>query len=168
METRKPIPFLDGKYEASNLWNIRESDKLLKQYKRKDGYMRVNFYKLKSYPDMKVHRLVASAFLWLDLSLWRKQCALHKNDIRDDNRLENIYVWTYKDNTIDRSIRNRWFKCKWSNNPSSILKEKQVISIKKLINKWILKHGQIWDLFWISRDAIQKTSSWKNWKHIIV
>ena len=169
MEIRKDINLFWRKLKVSNKWNIMiKSLKwdwlVLKQY-NKQGYRRVNICKWGEIHQWMVHRLVAHTFLWLDLSMWKSLCALHKNDIRDDNRVENIYVWTYKDNAIDRSVRNRWFKCKWSNNPSSILKEDEVVEIKKLLKEW-KKHWEIWTMFWVSRDAIQKISSWKNWRHI--
>ena len=64
--------------------------------KRKDGYvfMRVGNKKY------GIHRLVAYLFLWLDIKN-KNIFACHKNDIRDDNRLENIFVWTPQDNTQD-------------------------------------------------------------------
>lgn len=166
---RAKIKFLWSNYEASNLGEIRLWDKILKQYKRKDGYMRVNLYvNWNLYSDMTVHRLVANAYLWLDLSMGRMQCCLHKNDIRDDNRLSNLFIWTYKDNAVDRASKNRGNNLKWSANKSSILNEKQVIEIKKSLFEANKTHSEIAKLYWVWRCTIQKIWSWKNRKHISI
>lgn len=170
MEIRKQITLFWRELNVSSIWNVMIKSlkwewNIAKQYDKR-WYRRINVCNLNKVNEVLIHRLVAHVFLWLDLSKWREQCALHKNDIRNDNRVENLYVWTYKDNAVDRDSRWRWNKPKWSNNTASILKERQVVAIKNLLRRWSLFHSQIWKIYWVSRDAIQKISSWKNWKHI--
>jgi hypothetical protein len=173
MEIRKIITLFSREIQVSNLWNtmiksLKWEWRKLKQYTRYDWYMRVNICEWKCIHQWFVHRLVASAFLWLDISNWREQCALHKNDIRNDNRVENIYIGTYKDNAIDRANRWRGNSPKWSKNTGSVLKEEQVVNIKHLLKEWNMLQRQIWNLYWVSKNAIQSISSWKTWKHIII
>ena len=173
MEIRKTITLFWREIQVSNLWDtmiksVKWEWRKLKQYTRYDWYMRVNICEWSKIHQWFVHRLVASAFLWLDISKGREQCALHNNDIRNDNRVENIYIGTYKDNAIDRAVRWRGNSPIWSNNTASILKEEQVINIKILLKEWNMLQRQICNLYWISRNTIYCISSWKTWKHIII
>ena len=93
-EVWRPIPGTNGKYEISNLGNVksfvRKSEgKLLRQVKRShdNGYLcvciRVNGVR----KIIPVHRLVADAFLDK-----KNGCTdvNHKNEIKTDNRAENL------------------------------------------------------------------------------
>lgn len=170
MEIRKWITLYSRELKVSNKGNVmikslKWERKELKQYD-KQWYRRVNICKWSRIYQWMVHRLVAKAFLWLDISKWREECALHKNDIRHDNRVENIFVWNYKDNAVDRAKKWRWVSLKWSDNPLSKLNETDVLKIKGILREWKLFHSEIWKIFWVWRDAIQKIASWKNLKHI--
>lgn len=59
----------------------------------------------------KVNRLVAQAFLWLDYND-KYTLVCHKDDNGMNNHVDNLFLWTHKDNTQD-SI-NKWrCKLKW-------------------------------------------------------
>lgn len=89
--------YIDGyeNYMISNLGRVKSlprngtinEERMLKQYKDKDGYMYVALRNESETKKKKVHRLVAMAFLNATKD---KNIINHKNHIRDDNRVENL------------------------------------------------------------------------------
>lgn len=60
--------------------------------------------------NFKLHRLMAEVFYPDEFS---PECnVLHRNDIRDDNRLENLYVGTKRDNSRDIVVNGRHNRAK--------------------------------------------------------
>ncbi len=105
-EIWKDIP-LFAWYQASNLWRIRNSKRIL-NWNKNHWYLYINFYlKWKK----AIHRLIASTFHWLDIND-RNICVCHKNDIKDDNREKNLFLWTHKDNI--RDCINKWRRIQWN------------------------------------------------------
>lgn len=101
VEVWKDIPEYEGLYQASTFGKIRSLDryvnnrfknilrkgKILKPSKSKNGYLRVVLMKdgIKKY--YSVHRIVAKTFLPNNLKLEQIN---HKNEIKTDNRIENL------------------------------------------------------------------------------
>ena len=107
-EMWKPIKDYEGLYEISSLGRIkriagfrkscRESkvivqERILKPTKDRDGYLLVSLGKKSG--KLKVHRLVAQAFIPNPENL---PCINHKNEIKTDNRVENLEWCTVKYN----------------------------------------------------------------------
>ena len=90
MKIWKDIPQFEGIYQASVTGQIRsiKSKKHLKGTMNKDGYLQIGLYKNGSRKKYYIHRLIAITFLG-DFSLLSVH---HINDIRSDNRLENL-IW---------------------------------------------------------------------------
>lgn len=101
-EIWKPIVGWEGLYEVSNLGRVRSIDrkvpakngstetrkgKIKSLQKTRFGYMRVSLNKAKCRKTYMVHRLVADAFLPNPDNL---PFINHKNETRDDNRVENL------------------------------------------------------------------------------
>lgn len=63
----------------------------------KDGYNIVNLWKNKKKKTIKVHRLVAEAFI---PNLDNKPYINHKNAIRNDNTIQNLEWCTQKENIL--------------------------------------------------------------------
>lgn len=123
MELWKDIQGFEGLYQVSNMGNVRSFDrvieverngitmkqhrkgKVLRQLPRKHGYLAVFLYKSDGKRTHEsVHRLVASAFCE------RKKEATevnHKNEIKTDNRAENLEWITHKENTNYGTAKER-------------------------------------------------------------
>ena len=105
-DTRPVIALSNGK-----LYNTR-SKKEIRQQKRKNGYMIANIPKpmgAKGKETMYVHRVVWQCFkgeipagLQMD----------HINDVRDDNRLENLQLLTPRENSRKAAKRSGWIPLK--------------------------------------------------------
>lgn len=107
------LPNYEGHYEVSDLGRVKSlrryvshclyasmfiKESILKQSFDANGYLVVNLSKNKKYKIRRVHQLIAECFLN------HKPCGLylvvgHKNDIRKNNYLENLYVITNRKNS---------------------------------------------------------------------
>lgn len=92
--TYKEIPGYEGIYFIDSLGNVMNKNKLLKPFKDKDGYLKVRLYK-NGYKNYFIHRLVAIAFISNEQNL---PCINHINEIKNDNRKENLEWCTVKYN----------------------------------------------------------------------
>lgn len=98
-------------YAVSNngdVINVRTGT-YLKPRLDKDGYLRHNItsnggHRLYVY----VHRLVVLHFLGMPSE--DKPCACHYNDLKTDNRAENLYWGSHQDNMRDKRVNGRYKK----------------------------------------------------------
>lgn len=89
-EIWKDIPGYEGLYQASNLGRIKSIyryKKILIPYIDKNGYLRVRLYKNKVGTYKGIHKWVAETFIpnpnnFIEIN--------HKNEIKTDNRVENL------------------------------------------------------------------------------
>lgn len=180
-EEWRDIPRYEWYYMVSNMgrvvslhyWKYR----ILKYCKNHSWYRKVNL----KWFSMLIHRLVAQAFLWLNLYTKHDYkhwiCVCHINDIRDDNRLENLFLGTRLDNIRDMFSKWRqqkflkwkehrlywkpgWLAWKyWKDNPLS----KSVVQID---DKWIIlkRYDSIANASletWIVKSSIWMCCRWK-------
>ena len=97
IEIWKDIKGYEGLYQVSNLGNVKSLAKTRKgitnrediilKLCNKDGYNVVNLWKDKKKKTIKVHRLVAQAFI---PNIENKPYINHINAIRNDNRISNL------------------------------------------------------------------------------
>ena len=105
MQIWKDIPDYEGYYQVSNLGQVRtfqqSSDftdwKILKPTMDKDCYLSVTLTKNGERKAYKIHRLVISTFS--PITDEEKLEVNHINEIRYDNRLENLEWITHKENS---------------------------------------------------------------------
>lgn len=109
-EIWKPVKGLEGIYSVSNLGRVRREPgktsndrnwkgKVLKPRINRDGYHKYVLYRdAKPHPRV-VSRLVCEAFNGPPPE--GKRLALHRDDNRDNNRLDNIYWGSMSDNQRD-------------------------------------------------------------------
>ena len=108
MEIWKDIKGYEGKYQASDLGNIRSLNyhrenklKLLTQCKDKDGYKVVLLYNNGRRKQFRVHRIIAETFLNNDDML---PCINHKDENKANNNVSNLeYCTTEYNNQYSKS-----------------------------------------------------------------
>jgi len=100
------IPWYEGIYKVNNLWNVISYKfnriRILKYLHNSKWYSYISIKQR----HIAVHRLVAQAFLWLDISN-SKIVVCHIDDNPLNNRLDNLYIWSQKDNIKDMIIKWR-------------------------------------------------------------
>lgn len=111
MEVFKNILWFEGKYQISNLWNVKSLDyrntgkeTILKNRKHKNWYFNISLSKNWKSKNYFIHRLVAEVFIE---NPENKRTVNHKNGIKIDNKLENLEWMTDKEN-INHSINILW------------------------------------------------------------
>lgn len=149
METWKAIRGFDDNYQVSNLGNVRNLNwrspgtiRSLTPAHDKDGYLVVCLSAFDgTQSTIRVHRLVAAAFLD---DFDEKKTVNHKNEIRSDNRVENLECLTIKENN-NYGGRNK-----------RVSESKRNTNCKKVIQRTL--SGEIIKV-WVSlRELVRNTS----------
>lgn len=180
-EIFKNIFWYQWLYQISNLWNIKSlnyrwnwKEKILKSWKDYNWYLIIWLSKNKKVKNIKIHRLVAQAFLWLDIENSKiKVC--HKDDNSLNNNKDNLFLWTQKDNIQDcvkkwRNQKHRKWKFWKDHNRSKKLN--QYTKNWEFIKTW----DSVTDIqreTWIHLSSISSCCLWKtksawwfSWKFI--
>lgn len=107
MEIWKDIKNYENLYQISNMGNVKSlhygKERILKTSHDKRGYPIVDLRKNGCRWTVHVHRLVANAFI---CNLAKKSTVNHKNEIKTDNRVENLEWFTNTEN-INYGSRNQ-------------------------------------------------------------
>lgn len=161
LEIWKDIPWYEWQYKASNFWRIKSlyfknknsiviRDLILKPFiKRKYLYIKIRK------KHITIGRLIWCTFLWLNLNdRWTLVC--HKDDNPNNNTLENLFLWTSKENTQD--MISKW-RCR--SGEYWIKTVFQFTLDNKFIKKWIS-----WSFagrtLWIKQWNISKCCTWNS------
>ena len=133
-------------YQVSNLGNVKSKErytrakgneiihrkeKLLKQLIDTKGYHYVRLYNEQGFKNIKVHRLVANAFI---IKIEGKECINHKDGNKDNNKSSNLEWCTVLENnrhSIETGLVNLELR---KSNMSKLGKSR-----KALIKRWGLK-----------------------------
>lgn len=165
-EIWRDIPWYEWYYKVSNLWNIYSFRKkwLLKE-RITIWYAYVALSKNFIRKEYRNSRLVAQSFLWLDIEFTdakTSMCVCHKDDNPRNNNVNNLFLWTNRDNVIDKIKKWRWNYNSWEKHPMywkewplkwKFWKEHH---LSKPIYQITLHWDIIWEYEWI-RDAWRKT-----------
>jgi len=99
-EVFKDIPNYEGIYQVSNLGRVKsfkkDKPKNLKQSENTHGYYKVGLCKNGKQETLKVHRLVAIAFI---KNTKNKKCVNHIDGDKKNNSVNNLEWCTYSENT---------------------------------------------------------------------
>lgn len=110
----------------------------------------------------RVHRLVAAAFIPM---IEGKNIVDHINEIKNDNRVENLRWCTIQENT-QWSFDNGRTVLVGQSHGSSKLTEVEVIEIKKLLRGKKMKQSDIARKFSVSPSRITEIKNGRSWGHI--
>jgi hypothetical protein len=180
-EIYKDVIWYEWLYQVSNLWNVKCLKAFWNKYwtlnkeiisKNTVLYWRRWLRKNWKIKRFLTSRLVAQAFHWLDIND-KTILVCHKDDNPANNRTDNLFLWTQKDNmqdALNKNSKEYLFK-KWINHPNS----KQVLQYSlnwDFIKKWwwIREiHRELWINIWnISLCCNWKSKSawWYTWDFI--
>lgn len=110
-EQWKPVVGYKKLYEVSNMGNVRSVDRCIERsngipqnfkgkplthHINRKGYPTISLSKNGKAKTHRVHTLMAKAFL--DYKLKKGICVDHINNVRNDNRLENLQVISHREN----------------------------------------------------------------------
>ena len=101
-EIWKDVVGYEGLYEVSNLGRVRRDGKILKPTKIKNGYLYVGLHKNGIQKTVRVHRLVASAFIPNPQNL---PCVNHKDEDKTNNAVDNL-EWCTSQYNANYGTRN--------------------------------------------------------------
>lgn len=174
-EEWREIPDANG-YEASSLGRVRSIDRIVVRLTRfgleirqpykgkilspglcKNGYL----YVVCNGKSRQVRRLVASAFHPSDAA---GLDAAHKNNIRTDNRAENLCWKTRADNIADQIVHGTRLRGESQNGAK--LTEADVIAMRSLMGELGLGWSRLGKMFSVSRTAAKGAVTGKTWGHI--
>ncbi|EOU1476299.1 HNH endonuclease [Clostridium perfringens] len=137
MEIWKDIEDFENTYQVSNLGRVKslnycntKKEKVLKNIKDKDGYLVICLSNKSKKRNFKIHRLVSQAFLDNPNNYPQVN---HKNENKEDNRVENLEWVTPKEN-LNYGTRLERVKKSLKNNPK---RSKCVIGISVNTNEII-------------------------------
>ena len=120
-ESWKDVEGFNGDYQVSNLGRVRSfkwgRERVLKQHMRRDGYLQIQFTRNgRGTGELyKVHRLVAEAFV---SNPEGKPFVCHADDNPSNNRADNLWWGTNKDNQLDSIRKGRHMSCRIQLNAS--------------------------------------------------
>jgi len=172
-EIWKDIPGYEGLYQASDLGRIKRLDKfkwngkgyqrlnemILSLKVRKDGRLKIDLYKHNIFKTYLVHRLILETFV--SPCPEGMECC-HRDDNPSNNRLDNLYWGTRKDNETDKKRNGKTLK--GLKNPNNKLSEQNVKEIKILIQENKLSQQKIADMFGVTQTLISRIKLNKIWK----
>lgn len=163
-EIWKDIPQYEGLYQVSNLGRVKSLERYIKKENgfqkhikekiktiriTKQGYQVVDLYKNKSYKTLKVHRLVALAFL--NKNNFK---SVDKEDIKNIN-IDELEINHKDENKQNNNINNlEWCTSKYNCNYGKRIEKIHIIQRKK-VNQYDLKGNFIKQ--WNSRKEIYET-----------
>ena len=182
VETWKPVPGYDGRYEVSDWGRVRSLNPTGHQpsviYLRpkvgRGGYHVVRLYKDKVWREFGIHRLVLIAFVGLDAD---RREANHKDGDKANNHLSNLEWLTRRENHMHalklglklhpRQYRKRNGKPepRGVDHPTAKLSEEQVRDIKYMLRMGI-GPTRIASALGINRTTINAIKFGVTWTHI--
>ena len=126
------------------------------------GYPIVRLCKNGSYTTIKIHRLVAGAYV---PNPQNKACVNHINGIKTDNHVDNLEWSTYSENIQHAFETGLNVAARGEAVANSKLTEPQVLEIKDLLAQGIY-HKEIAKMFNVGTTTITDINLEKTWRHL--
>jgi len=177
-EIWKEIEGYNGDYFISNLGRIKSfkgiNERILKQNEDSDVYLYVKLCKNGKPKHKRIHILMFESFI----EKIPEGCVVHHIDFTKNNILENFQMMTREEHNrlhhtgMKRSeetkklISENHADVKGEKGSNSILKEKDVIEIRILLDERILTQKEIGEIYNVSQITISLIKNNKRWKHI--
>lgn len=166
-----------NRYEVSNLGRVRSLNvtytnstgvqrsiigRILKYGYYKDGYSKVILSQKSILKTLKVHRLVAKAFI---PNLENKPYVNHINGIKTDNRVQNLEWVTPKENS-QHFFSSDLYVCNnnGEKNGMSKMKKEDIIKIREMRKTMSIKYVAYF--FNISHSQVSSIANKKSWCHV--
>ena len=177
-EVWKPIENYQGYYSVSNLGRIRSEErvvphkrsgsktireKILAPGLNRHGYLLAYLTQNGVKKTMKIHRLVAEAFLDNPNNL---PAVNHKNGLKIDNSVDNLEWCSFAANNQHAYDSGLKKAAKGSKNGLAKLTELDVELIREMVSIWKMQQKEIAKLFGVGKSAICKIVNRQNWSHI--
>lgn len=175
MERWKEVPGYEGLYDVSDQgqvrsWKIgngtigkRKEPRLLKlAVGCRHGYQRVKPTKGGIVKTIKVAVLVLTAFHGPAKGMW----ALHRNGVRTDDRLENLYWGTPCQNQRDAFLHGTRPDLRGEHNSQSKLTNEQVLEIRRLHATGNHTQRVLSEQFGVTDSVINGIVNWRTWTHV--
>lgn len=108
-----------------------------------------------------VHRLVASAFLGMDIND-EKTFVQHGDDNQQNDNVDNLSLGTNASNTQDKVNKNRQHRPEWELNSQSKLTASDVQAIKRASTGWV-KNSVLAKRYWVSEAQISRIVNNQRW-----
>ena len=162
-EEWRDIPGYEGIYLVSNLGRIKSQPRHgtkvgIRKLRKHIGYWGINLTKDGITKHYLVHRLVALAFISNPQNL---PCINHKDESRDNNRVENLEWCTHKYNLTYGTARKRQKESR-ANNPNDKLIRKRVAEKQQKPVKQFSLSGELIAIYPSMKDAVKATGMGKN------
>lgn len=167
-EIWKPVPGYEGKYEVSNIGNIKsaKTGKLLKPQNSGNGYFKVRLSRNGQVFGAWVHRLVAAAFIPNENNL---PVVDHKDGNKKNNAVDNLEWCTQKENSsraFEKGFTPKAPVFHGELHPNHVLSEKQVSEIKALYATKAYSQRQLAKRYGISQKTVNMIVTNRAWKEI--
>jgi hypothetical protein len=170
-ELWKEIPQTNGRYQASSLGRIATMNyknshqiRIMKPAKDANGYYRTMIIINGKLSTIKVHRIVAQAFIQNPLN---KLEVNHINNNRDDNRISNLEWVTRRENLDHMLNQNRQSLNNGSKNGMAKLTEIQVLAIRQEYKPYVVQKQELAKKYNVSISLIKDIVGNRTWRHLL-
>lgn len=164
IETWKPITDYVGLYEVSNKGNVRnvKTGRIKKPNNNGRGYLFVGLYKNGAEKKHYIHRLVAQAFIPNPNKLPEVN---HKDEIRTNNKLDNLEWISHRDNSNYGKHNERISKSKCKPILQLDLKTGFIIAYYPSVKEAGLSTGIYYDTITKAARGIKKSAGGYGWRY---
>ena len=173
LETWRDVEFYEGLYQVSSLGRVKSlkretktgyrGGKILKPSKGKQPYCSVALSRDGVSEKIRVHRLVAKAFLEEDK---KRTHVDHINNNKLDNRASNLQWVTHKENTRMAFDDGLVSVCKGVDAGSNKLSEKEVLQIRDSCKNGDLNGRELAEKYNVGQSTIYSIIHRRKWRHI--